>query len=74
MCSARSERCSPPFWHWLRATQPPRDVQFVAPYVACLDGIGASGDGAHTNDEDLEPGSIERATIRAALLIYRLTR
>ena len=50
------------------------DVQFVAPYVACLDGIGASGDGSHTNDEDLEPGSIERATIRAALLIYRLTR
>lgn len=50
------------------------DVQFVAPYVACLDGIGPSGDGAHTNDEDLEPSSIERATIRAALLIYRLTR
>src|SRR5256885_17061700 len=50
------------------------DVQFVAPYVACLDGIGASGDGSHTNDEELEPRSIERATIRAALLIYRLTR
>src|SRR6266480_1803467 len=50
------------------------DVQFVAPYVACLDGIGPSGEGSHTNDEDLEPGSIERATIRAALLIYRLTR
>ena len=50
------------------------DVQFVAPYVACLDGIGAAGDGSHTNDEDLEPSSIERATIRAALFIYRLTR
>lgn len=50
------------------------DVQFVAPYVDTLDGIGATGSGAHSPDEDLELASIERAAIRAALLIYRLTR
>lgn len=50
------------------------DVQFVAPYVDCLDGLGATGKGAHSPDEDLELASIERATIRAAILIYRLTR
>lgn len=50
------------------------DVQFVAPYVDSLDGIGAAGNGAHSPDEDLELASIERSAIRAALLIYRLTR
>jgi glutamate carboxypeptidase len=50
------------------------DVQFVAPYVDSLDGLGAIGEGAHSPDEDLEPASIERATIRTAILIYRLTR
>ena len=50
------------------------DVQFVAPYVDTLDGIGATGSGAHSPDEDLELASIERAAIRAAILIYRLTR
>lgn len=50
------------------------DVQFVAPYVDSLDGLGATGSGSHSPDEDLEIASIERATIRAALLIYRLTR
>ncbi|WP_296952073.1 M20/M25/M40 family metallo-hydrolase [uncultured Massilia sp.] len=50
------------------------DIQFVAPFVASLDGLGASGNGAHSPAEDLEPDSIERGAIRAALLIYRLTR
>lgn len=50
------------------------DVQFVAPYTVGIDGLGAQGRGAHTDDEDLEIASIERGTIRAALLIYRLTR
>jgi glutamate carboxypeptidase len=50
------------------------DVQFVAPYIPALDGLGAHGSGAHTNNEDLEIASIERGTIRAAILIYRLTR
>jgi glutamate carboxypeptidase len=50
------------------------DIQFVAPLVDSLDGLGASGNGAHSPDEDLDAGSIERGAIRAALLIYRLTR
>ena len=50
------------------------DVQFVAPYVDSLDGLGATGAGAHSPDEDLELASIERASIRTALLLYRLTR
>ena len=50
------------------------DVQFTAPYVAGLDGLGAYGSGEHTDNEELEVASIERGAIRAALLIYRLTR
>ena len=50
------------------------DVQFVAPYVDSLDGLGATGNGAHSPEEDLELASIERAAIRTAVLLYRLTR
>jgi glutamate carboxypeptidase len=50
------------------------DVQFVAPYIPGIDGLGASGSGAHTDDEDLEIASIERGAIKAAILIYRMTR
>jgi glutamate carboxypeptidase len=50
------------------------DIQFIAPYIDSLDGLGASGNGAHSPDEDLDIGSIERAAIRTALLLYRLTR
>jgi glutamate carboxypeptidase len=50
------------------------DIQFVAPLLDSLDGLGASGHGAHSPNEDLDPASIERGAIRAAILIYRLTR
>ncbi|MBL8519358.1 MAG: M20/M25/M40 family metallo-hydrolase [Betaproteobacteria bacterium] len=50
------------------------DVQFVAPFVDCLDGLGSSGGGAHTPNEFLYTDSIEKNAIRAALMIYRLTR
>jgi glutamate carboxypeptidase len=50
------------------------DVQFAAPYTVGIDGLGAAGNGSHTDDEDLEVASIERGAIRAALFIYRLTR
>jgi glutamate carboxypeptidase len=50
------------------------DIQFVAPYVDSLDGLGASGGGAHSPDERLDLSSIQRAAIRSAILIYRLTR
>jgi glutamate carboxypeptidase len=50
------------------------DIQFVAPYVDSLDGLGASGGGAHSPEERLDLPSIQRAAIRSAILIYRLTR
>lgn len=50
------------------------DVQFVAPYVDSLDGLGVNGAGAHSPDEVLDIPSIEKSTIRAALLIYRLSK
>jgi glutamate carboxypeptidase len=50
------------------------DIQFVAPFIDSLDGLGASGGGAHSPNESLEVASIERSAVRAALLIYRLTR
>ncbi|HEY6355549.1 MAG TPA: M20 family peptidase, partial [Burkholderiaceae bacterium] len=50
------------------------DVQFAAPYAAGLDGLGATGGGAHSPLEYLHPESIEKNAIRAALMIYRLTR
>ena len=50
------------------------DVQFAAPYAATLDGLGATGGGAHSPFEYLHPESIEKNTIRAAVMIYRLTR
>jgi glutamate carboxypeptidase len=50
------------------------DIQFVAPVIDSLDGLGAGGGGAHSPNEDLDVASIERSAIRAALLIYRLSR
>ena len=50
------------------------DIQFVAPFVDTLDGLGATGNGAHSPQEDLEIASIERGAVRSAILLYRLTR
>lgn len=50
------------------------DIQFAAPYVDSLDGLGAIGRGAHAPGEDLDIRSIEQGAIRTAILLYRLTR
>jgi glutamate carboxypeptidase len=50
------------------------DIQFVAPLIDSLDGLGASGSGAHGPDERVDLKSLESSAIRAAVLIYRLTR
>jgi len=50
------------------------DIQFVAPLIDSLDGLGAAGSGAHGPDERVDLKSLESSAIRAALLIYRLTR
>jgi len=48
------------------------DVSFVAEYVACLDGLGTMGRGAHTPEETVNLKTIEALTKRTAILIYRL--
>ncbi len=48
------------------------DTSFVADYVACLDGLGTMGKGAHTPEETLNLNTIAALTKRTALLIYRL--
>jgi glutamate carboxypeptidase len=50
------------------------DVQFVAPHVDGIDGLGAAGGGAHTTQEFLYVDSLEKNAIRAAVFMYRLTR
>ena len=50
------------------------DIQFAAAHVDSLDGLGPTGRGAHTVDEEMEIASLERNAIRAAIMIYRLTR
>ena len=50
------------------------DVAFVSHLIPGLDGIGASGGGAHAPGEFVELDSLPLLTKRAALLIYRLTR
>ncbi|XLZ70222.1 M20/M25/M40 family metallo-hydrolase [Massilia sp. SR12] len=50
------------------------DIQFAAPYVDSLDGLGAIGRGSHAPSEDLDIRSIEEGAIRTAILLYRLTR
>ncbi len=48
------------------------DTSFVAEYVACLDGLGTMGTGAHTPEETVNLHTIEALTKRTAILIYRL--
>lgn len=50
------------------------DISFVAKYLDCLDGLGASGSGAHAPGETLNLKEYPILIQRAALFIYRLTR
>ncbi len=50
------------------------DIAFVSHLIPGLDGIGASGGGAHAPGEFMELDSLPLLTKRAAILIYRLTR
>jgi glutamate carboxypeptidase len=51
------------------------DISFVCDgRLACLDGLGGSGEGDHAPGEYLEIDSLPVQTKRAALLVYRLTR
>lgn len=50
------------------------DISYVADYLDCLDGFGASGKGAHAPGETLYLKEYPKLIKRAALVIYQLTR
>lgn len=50
------------------------DISYVAQYVNCLDGLGASGKGAHAPGETINLNEYQKLVERAAIFIYRLTR
>ena len=50
------------------------DISYVANYLDCLDGLGASGSGAHAPGEIINLKEYPQLIKRTAILIYRLTR
>jgi glutamate carboxypeptidase len=50
------------------------DISYVAEWLDCLDGLGASGKGAHAPGEVINLNEYPKLIKRATLLIYRLTR
>ncbi len=50
------------------------DISYVASYLDCLDGLGASGTGAHAPGEIINLKEYPQLIKRTAILIYRLTR
>ncbi|MHA4809725.1 M20/M25/M40 family metallo-hydrolase [Flavitalea flava] len=50
------------------------DISDIAQYVDCLDGLGASGNGAHKAGETISLNEFPILAQRAAVFIYRLTR
>lgn len=50
------------------------DISFVANYLDCLDGIGASGTGAHAPGETINMKEYPELIKRSTLFLYRLTR
>ena len=49
------------------------DISYVAKYLDCIDGLGASGRGAHAPGETINLKDLPFLIQRAAILIYRLT-
>ena len=50
------------------------DISYVADYLNCLDGLGASGNGSHAPGETINLAEYPKLIKRTALMIYRLTR
>lgn len=50
------------------------DISYVAAFLDCVDGLGATGSGAHAPGETIKLNDLPFLTKRAALLIYRLTK
>ena len=50
------------------------DISYIAAYVSCVDGLGASGKGSHAPGETINLKEFPTLIKRAALTMYRLTR
>ncbi len=50
------------------------DISYIAKYLDCIDGLGASGGGAHALGETINLKEFPILIQRAALIIYRLTQ
>jgi len=50
------------------------DISYIAKYLDCLDGLGASGKGSHAPGETINLSEYPKLIKRATLIIYRLTR
>jgi glutamate carboxypeptidase len=50
------------------------DISYIAAYVNCLDGLGASGRGAHAPGETINLNEYPKLVKRAAIFIHRLTQ
>ncbi len=50
------------------------DISFVAEFMDCLDGLGASGTGAHAPGETINMKQFPDLIKRNTILLYRLTR
>lgn len=50
------------------------DISYIAANLNCLDGLGASGRGAHAPGETINLNEYPKLITRTALVIYRLTR
>jgi len=50
------------------------DISYVAKYVDCLDGLGASGTGAHAPGETINMKEYPDLIKRSTLFLYRLSR
>lgn len=50
------------------------DISYVAAYLNCLDGLGASGKGAHAPGETINLNEYVKLIQRTAVFLYRLTR
>ncbi len=49
------------------------DISYIARYLDCIDGLGASGSGAHAPGETINLKELPFLVQRTAILIYRLT-
>jgi glutamate carboxypeptidase len=50
------------------------DISFVAEFMDCLDGLGASGTGAHAPGETINMKQFPDLIKRNTIFLYRLTR